>query len=376
MQSTGQRTSLPARRSWLATALCASLASCTGDAFDASECSVEPVRVESPAVVEATATELWRWPSASAQPLEGIVDDTAVYWYEDSGAIWRFVKGEGAAELLRPAPEPAIWIQGFVVGAERLYWGQAALSEGIEAVVAPPGRLFALDKTGGDATLLLEHDAEVVVPAGVNEAGIIVTLGGREGAFSQASLASGELSELTGIPSGARLVGDLFYWVEPSDDSETSTLWRARLNEPPERVGIIEGFVFDVGPDYVLSRRGRYESGPPAVLYENFVLLDERSRCRSMPAAGESILYRAALDSEHVYWQSYNAVGSVEVYADGRLSPPQPDLPLYRLNVRSGRVEEIVSPGFVAPDLSFILGQDAESLYVATPEALVAIPKP
>jgi hypothetical protein len=46
------------------------------------------------------------------------------------------------------------------------------------------------------------------------------------------------------------------------------------------------------------------------------------------------------------------------------------------MHLGTGRIERIETPGFSSPDFSFIVGQDAENIYVTTPEALVSIRKP
>jgi hypothetical protein len=330
-----------------------------------------------PVVVETSAVELWRWPSAQATPLEGLVDDAAIYWYEDSGAIWRFVKGGSAAELLRAAQLPPVSVTGFVLDAERLYWGEAALSVGFQAMQVPPGTLLAADKTGANTRVVAELPDEIIFPVGVDAERVLGKLGSREGRYAQVALADGQLSPLESVPDGATLVDDRFYWLEPADDGH-NTLWHARLGDPaPRSLGVIEGNSFDIGPSYVLWRRERYDSGPPRVLYQNFMLLDERRACRQpLPAAGESISFGAALDAEHVYWHSVNLVAGSPDYSDGRPSPALPDSPLYRLQIENGQVDELRTPGFTAPSGSFILAHDATHLYVATPEALVSIQKP
>jgi hypothetical protein len=112
-------------------------------------------------------------------------------------------------------------------------------------------------------------------------------------------------------------------------------------------------------------------------LYQSFVLTDERRGCTAnMPAAGESISFATAVDTKHVYWHSYNKLGSVTAYTDGRPSPALPDFPLYRMQLDTDRIERLNTPNFSSPDHSFIVGQDAENIYVTTPEAFVSIRKP
>ncbi len=367
---------MPRQCLW-ASAACGLLVACGNAPEDLAHCPIAPTSGE-PVVVESAATELLRWPSAASQPTLALVDESAIFWYEDNGAIWRFVKGGAAPELLRAAPQPPVWLRGFVADADRIYWGEAELIAGFEPTPVPPGRLWSADKTNFDASLLLEVADAVVIPAGVADANVYAQRESFDGAFFSVAVAGGATSEVPSIPVSARLFGDRFYWVEPGADEEGGRLWRARSSDlTPRSLGPIEGSEIDVGPEHVLWHRDRYDNGPPQVLYQSFVLIDERRGCTAnMPAAGESISFATAVDAEHVYWHSFNKLGSVTEYADGRPSPALPDFPLYRMHLDTGRIQRIDTPGFSSPAHSFVVGQDAENIYVTTPEALIAIRKP
>jgi hypothetical protein len=357
-------------------AACGVLVACGNASEDLGRCTIPPTPAE-PAIVESEATQLLRWPSAASQPTLALVDESAIFWYEDNGAIWRLVRGGGAAELLRAAPQPAVWLQGFVADDDRIYWGEAELTAGFAPTPVPPGRLWTADKTNFDASLLLEVSDAIVIPAGVADANIYAHRGSFGGPLFRAAVDGGEPSDVP-LPVGARLFGDRFLWVEPGADEEPGELWRARPTDlTPHSLGPIEGSEIDVGPDHVLWHRDRYDNGPPPVLYQSFVLIDERRGCTAdMPAAGESISFATAVDAKHVYWHSYNKLGSVGGYVDGRPGPALPNFPLYRMHLDTGRIQRIDTPGFSSPDHSFMVGQDSENIYVTTPEALMSIRKP
>lgn len=350
-----------------------------GDATgELGQCPIDAAASGASGSVESTATELWRWAEPEWQPTSAIVDDDAIYWYQDDGAIWRFAKGASTAELLRPKQEPPVWLRGFIADDERLYWGEAALLSGVEPAPVPPYRLWSADKGDFEPRLLLENASAPLLPSGASGGSIYAQRGDFGGPYVRVPSDGGGAFDAPEIPLGARLYGDRFYWFEPGSNDALGELWRGRLSDPtPYSLGLIERSELDVGPDHVLWHRARHEQGPPAVLYESFVVIDERRSCSaSMPAAGESISFATAVDADHVYWHSYNKLGGIEVGTDGRQSSPAPDYPLYRMNLVTSRVERVETPGFSAPNHSFIVGQDAENIYVSTPEALVSIRKP
>lgn len=350
-----------------------------GDASgELGQCPTDAAGSGALGVVESTATELWRWTEPAWQPTSALVDDSAIYWYQDDGAIWRLAKGASAAELLRPRQEPPVWLRGFVADDERLYWGEAGLLSEVEPTPVPPYRLWSADKDDFEPRVLLEDAGTPLLPVGASGGSVYAQRGDFGGPHVRVRGNGGDAVNAPEIPLAARLYGDRFYWVEPGSDDELGELWRGELNDPtPRSLGFIESSMLHVGPDHVLWHRDRYEQGPPAVLYESFVVIDEQRSCSaSAPTAGESISFATAVDAEHVYWHSYNKLGGVEVYADGRQSPPSPDYPLYRMHLATRRIDRIETPGFSSPDRSFIVGQDAEHIYVSTPEALVSIGKP
>jgi hypothetical protein len=355
---------------------CLFLSACGGGTSGSSVCRLEEAS-GTPSVVQTTATEVWRWPTAGSTPLQVVVDDTAVYWYEDSGAVWRWVKGASAAEQLRPAPEPGVWIRGrLLTDANALYWTEADILEGgFQPTLGAPGRLYRLEKESLDSTVVAELANPYGVAAGIY--GSTVYIDG-VGTFMRIGLDGGGIDDVSEIPSGALLFEDRFYWLAPGSDTEPQELFRGHLNDPTLfSLGRMEASGLDIGPDHVLWHRERYDAGPPQVLYESFVVIDERRGCTAqMPAIGESISFATAVDESHVYWHSWNKLGSVTRYADGRQSPPLPDYPFYRMQLDSGRIERIETPGFSTPDGSSILGQDATHVFIATPDALVSIEKP
>jgi hypothetical protein len=145
-----------------------------------------------------------------------------------------------------------------------------------------------------------------------------------------------------------------------------------------EVVTHIEGGDFEVGPDYVLWRQESLQTEPKLVLEQNFVMLDERSRCtRVLPGLGESISFTTALDDEYVYWYSFNALGSVADTSEGEsATSSEPGMPLVRVNLEDGTLQRLDTPGFSLGPGSQIVGHDAARLYVSTAQGLVAVRKP
>lgn len=76
------------------------------------------------------------------------------------------------------------------------------------------------------------------------------------------------------------------------------------------------------------------------------------------------------MDRRHVYWYSLDGLVGV--------SPGDPPTPidLLRVDLQSGRLEQVVSPGFEAVIVDNIAGQNSQDLYVLTRQGLVAVRKP
>jgi hypothetical protein len=232
---------------------------------------------------------------------------------------------------------------------------------------------MSMPKAGGTPVALLELPRDTVAPVGVGAERLIVSVPARDGSFSELAKGGGQLSELApGVPAEGKLVGGRFYWLETADNGETR-LHRAQLDGSSSAVlARIDGTEFEVGPSYVLWKREHLVTSPRLLLEQNFVMLDEGAGCiRTLPGVGESISFQVALDGTHAYWHSYNAVGAVS--SEGPLPPP---MPLYRVNVQSGAIQHIETPGFEAAFPSAIAAQDAERIYVAGPSALFAVEKP
>jgi hypothetical protein len=216
-----------------------------------------------------------------------------------------------------------------------------------------------------------------------------ITCIGAKPASTPALTQASQLEPLPANPAvdGSRVVGNQIYWAEP--EPENPRLLRAKFDQAePEVVARIEGSDFDVGPGYVLWRQERLQTEPELVLVQNFVLLDEAAGCaRALPSLGESLSFNTALDDDHVYWYSFNALGDVSYSTppataggDSAESPSTPTttppMPLVRVSLKTGALERLQTPGFSLPLGSQIVGQDADQIYVSTSQALIAVRKP
>jgi hypothetical protein len=108
----------------------------------------------------------------------------------------------------------------------------------------------------------------------------------------------------------------------------------------------------------------------PLVLVESLVLLDQATGCvNDLPSLGETISV-AGLDADHVYWKSYNGLGST--------SPGDvPEvLPFVRVNLRTGAFERLLTPGFDATIFTDYLTEDGDAVYFRVDGGIVAVQKP
>lgn len=364
---------------------CASaVVSCGGEAEEkCSQFRTDTVGLD---VVETTTMQLSEGGSVEAL----IIADGDLYWYNDSGAIFKLPRGESRPMELRPAPggfvgdakrsssDFAVAIDGFVSDEERLYWGEAnryiGPDSGSVVGLEPPSRLLSIAKTGGPDRVLLQSTDDTLRPVAVDGVRIIVR--SSDGYYQLTENAS-HLEPLRANASldTSRVVGDRIYWTEPAQDEPQ--LFRVDFDgAKPEVVTRIEGSDVEVGPDYVLWRQETLQTEPELVLEQNFVMLDEHSGCtRTLPGLGESISFTTALDDDSVYWYSFNALGAVTVTSEGE-SSAAPVMPLVRVNLGNGALQRLDTPGFNLGPGSQIVGHDAAQLFVSTAQGLVAVEKP
>lgn len=305
-----------------------------------------------------------------------VADQSGVYWQDWSYRVFALGRGEATPRLLStaalPAPDSAT-VTGIVTDGGRVYWGEAGVHTGPPNVdpPPPPGRLHAVWKDGSGEQPLVESSTEVLYPLGVESGRVLAWVEGSamrglyavsiDGDGMERIVYDGPLDQQPTLFRGSA------YWV----DSETSTLFRSNLDGSVRQpIVTVEGRV-RIGDGFVLWQHEQVISDP-LTLVHNFVLFDEAGPCvTSLPGVGLSISSEIAISPPHVYWQSFNGLGSS--------SPDQelPITPLLRVNLESGALEQIVTPGFDARLTDNILAQDADNLYVRThAREIIAVRKP
>lgn len=376
------------RRHVLRTLYLAPLAIACGADSDGT-CQDVSAGTQEPVELAATAVQL----TAQGNIQQLLVDEGDLYWYDESGAILKLPRGESRVQVLRPGPggftgdlerssvEYGRTIHGFTSDAETLYWGEANRYTGVDAGavvgVEPPGRLVSIPKNGGNEQVLLESPDRTWRPVASEGSRILLR---SDNGYSELDTAIGGPAEelsFKGSLESSRVVGRRVYWTEP--DQDPPNLFRANLNGgEPELVTPIEGNDFEIGPGYVLWRQESLQTEPELVLRQNFVMLDEAAGCtRALPDLGESISFTTALDDSHAYWYSFNALGAVTAATGPETAPsPSPDWPLIRVNLGTGLLERLDTPGLTLGYGSQIVGHDAGRLYVSTGIGLFAVDKP
>jgi hypothetical protein len=376
---------------WVSASAILVTATCLACGEAASVCPSLGAGIKQPVEVEARATRLTTGGNIDAL----IVDEAGLYWYDASGAIFSLPRGQSQPVELRPAPAPGelepgdatevFSILGFTSDGERLYWGEGFRYAGVDAGgvegYKPPGRLMSMPKSGGSATVVIELADSTIEPLRVEGTRSIVRLDGVEAGLYKLDLLHQHLERLPApVPADSgRVVGNHVYWTEP--DEKQSRLYRAGFDAaPPELITTIEGNDFEVGPDYILSQEERHIVAPQPVLDQNFVLHDDATGCtQPLPGVGETLSFSRALDAQHVYWYSFNGLAPVSACTDPGCAEPPPaeaSMPLLRVNLDTGLLERLDTPGFELLPTSQILGQDAQSLYISTASGLVAVTKP
>lgn len=308
-----------------------------------------------------------------------IADESAVYWFDGHGAVHARRSGEPEVVQLMPAleqPDPSR--QAVVVGIaddeERLFVGQAHVATGVVdhfpiPDFQPPGRLFVVPKDGSAPTLVVELARAIITPIASDAERVIVHVGGDGEGYYQLVRSSIELEPL---PLSAPFFasersGDVVYW---SDGAHPPSLFRARFDEAtPELVAVMERTEFDVGPGYALSRREQIL--PDYRVAQHFVFHDAATGGeRALPGLGEAISSEALLDARHAYWLS------IPGEEPGSLPPGAPQLRLVRVDVGSGELNELDTPGLSLERGAQLLGQSSRHLYVEDAGRILAIDKP
>lgn len=349
---------------------------CAGDSGSDAWGELTSVEVEVDVVVSEAEVA-----GEFAPPAESfIADDSAIYWYDSRGAVFALrAEDPDVVQLRPPLARPAgEYFLEFSIGMaeddERLFVGQAFLQTGVTDFVPltfePPGRLVVIPKDGSPATVVVELEDATIKPIASDATRVIVIVEGANGGFYQLIRSSLELERLpVRAPLNASYSGgDTLYWTNGFDPFE---LFRARFDEAaPERVGDMERTEIDVGPGYALTRQERLVE-PDYFVAQNFVLHDAATGAeRPLPGLGETISLETALDERHAYWFSYGGEGP------GRLPSADPQFRLVRVDIESGALTQLNTPGLQFNPSVRMVGQTADRLYLHNGGQIVAVEKP
>lgn len=360
-------------RALLAPALVHWIAACGG---------VEGDRCESPAPATpqtlSTTSEFLHDESSSGL----VADASGVYWYNSRGAVYARPHGESELIELRPGLDPLLAneeprnaVIGIAADAEHIYVGDATyMSVELSDVYprteyAPPGRLMAYPKGGGEPSLVLELGIATITPLTADDRRIVISIdNGISADLSQIDKESGLLTYFLRAdpPEDALLLGEAFYWMERV--GSVSNVMRNGFDENiPEIVTTIDGSDFSVGPGYVLSREPPH--GDPAYDPDpNFIAYDEASGCtRTLSTAGANVSFPTVGDEHHAYWLSYDVV------TDSTLSQ---NAKLMRIDVSDGSLAQIDVDEFDFTRRPSIVGYDGEYLYIDDDRGLFAVRVP
>jgi hypothetical protein len=236
--------------------------------------------------------------------------------------------------------------------------------------------LLSVSKDGGAVTTLIETPSQVLTPLGVDRAGRMFVRS--SDGYVKEVTSSGALEGITNIPAinagGIQMVEDLAYWPgsDPGAD-RTPLLAAAPGGGEPMRVTPLDASpllppVF-VGRGVVLWAPEEYRS-EQRLFVQHFEMLNENTGCVQPLPSVELSIGQTLLDGRHVYWQSFDGLGSA--------SPRQPDAaaPLLRVDLRTGRFEHVAVPGFEITVVTDLVAQDADTIYVRSNGELFAVRKP
>ncbi|HEU4578296.1 MAG TPA: hypothetical protein VFS67_08580 [Polyangiaceae bacterium] len=363
-----------------------SAASCVGvsgilsasGAARAARCPTFRGGVQKPVDVQTTAARV----PGSSNVQSAYADESGVYWITFDNEVYGVKKGAASATLFAPAPVAPVTRLSLMADATRLYWTEAGayLQQPVEpSPPPPPGRLIAVSKDGGAADVIVESPTLVLTPAGVDPSGrLFVTTS--DGYLNEVT-ASGVLERVANVPQisggGLQMVDGQVYWPqeEPGDDTSTTGLFVASAGAgAPVRLTSLDGsgvVPFVPGRGVVLWTSGETRFDP-LLLVQHFVMLNENTGCvQELPSVEQSI-GQALMDTRHVYWESFNALGSS--------SPGDPEdaAPLLRVDLRTGRFERVVAAGLDVTVRTDLVGQDSTTLYVrqSPDQSLFALRKP
>jgi hypothetical protein len=320
-----------------------------------------------------------------------------VYWFNDHGSLFVERQGDGGAVELRPA-DPASGTRyqvglGLAANADQLFVGYGLRSgPGIDALpsleFAPPGLLLSISKKDARSEVLLEMPDHLIAPITANAERVIVfVLDFGEDVvnprgFYQVPLAAPRLEPLAMSPASStswfntdmnaamapfvngQLVDDQLYWV--SDDYPRRLL-RAGFDdaEPEVLLQVPNDYTFSAGPGYIMTEEdvllpGYHYGG------KDFVVSDDTG-CRSVRGPRAASVQGTALDAEHVYWSGGTPSG---------FEPRPGDVQLTRVDVESGAVTRLNTPGFTPSSYMSIANHDDTRVFLFNNDTLVSVRKP
>lgn len=337
-------------------------------AVDTPECPLFSGGLQEPSVRTTRYTDV----PTSENTVQAVADDDGLFWRNDSGAVRGLVDSELIE--LRPAVDDLRAALGMLTDDTTLYFADAgppwAGPPEEPADPPPPGRLYSVPKTGGEVELLLELDDAILTPLAVTERGVVIRSGEHVYVVEEEGVEL--LEHIPPLPPYQLQIADgRAYWSDWSSVRQPTELFAVDLEGgDPEVVTEIDG-TFMVGNGRVFWKSETMLTGP-LVLLEKLFMFDLETGCiTELPHRGESI-GAPALDAVHVYWTSFNGLGNSG--DDACVTP----LPLLRVNLTSGVLEELQVEGFSATICTDFMAHDGDTLFMRTwqDHSLVAIDKP
>lgn len=283
-------------------------------------------------------------------------------------------------QILRAAVDE-VYVKAMYADDNTLYWSEGralpptTVDPGMGPPWLPPGLLYSVPKQGGEVELLHQDDSHIYDPVGTLDERLVLQ---RDDSvlFTIAKDGTG-LKQLGWGEQTFNLsvIDDQVYWLQSTPSGEIGEyfeLWRSDFDRvSPVLVARIEGSNFLSRDGRILWIQERMHTDP-LVLDQNFVMFDEATGCTStLPGLGETISSDSVMGDRHVYWYSFNGLEGI--------SPGDPpiEMPLVRVDLNTGALEQIVTPGFTAVLGDNIVGQTIDTLYIITGNGqLVAIEKP
>jgi hypothetical protein len=315
-------------------------------------------------------------------------DGGDVYWYDGHGSVFVERQGDGRVVELRRGEPPAEMQRevglGPAANAERLFVGYGQLPTPLIDLLPleydPPGRLLSISKQDGQSEVLLELADRWMAPITADAERVVVfAVGVNDAGFYQVPLAAPRLEPLPlarsispGDDSALRLselflagqlVGDQAYWV--SNDNRWRLLRAGFDDSEPEVVADVPGaYSFSVGPGYIMTEETVVQPG-----YEyskDFVVRDD-SGCRSVQGSRSDSVVSTALDVNYAYWSRGTAPG---------LEPRADVVELTRIDLETGALARLNTPGLQESSYLRIVGQDDTRLFVRSGDMLASLRKP